>query len=479
MSRLIYNGIEISIQKVWTFDMRDVYTDDHAEYLYTHYLIEVQGVINPQATSFLPGVPGDQRPQQQLGQTAGTTMIAIRHLLLQPRGVLTYDLGNDRVLESPQRFRNVLDNTIVRAKTDAKNGPHPIDCKIAEFHGTKTLVITFKIETFIKECVYSKIPSADGSLVNAWTSPVLAHRWEMSESFDELFLSTRVINGWAVFRSDGLLNPFGPGFPLSPDDFRARMFHPIPDNFKRTHVDVAVSEDGLECRYQIVDEEQTLNISPTSGIAKMQVRYYRSVDWSITASPPSLPVGGSDPLDLAWLANVGISFVGGLLPSQVEGLHVQLWGKRNTSQQILVNSIIKVFQNVYNVPLVNFVSPFHRSDFQMDLVNRYAELRHEYTASGYVGNTFGLGAVFLPLKGAMGAPGLSFTWPDERADDLGIATHKDGPNIAPPGDLISRSQSRGRLVAQSLMGECGIPAQPFGPGITIDSQKQIFETPRI
>lgn len=477
MSVLKYNNIEIIIQKVLTFDMRDVYTDDHTEYLYTHYLIEVQGVINPQATSFDIGIPGVFRPGPVRDQKAGRTVVAIRHDLLQPRKLLTYDLNGVRVLESPQRF-DIIDaggvvlGSNIRGAADAKNGPHPIDAKVTEFHGTKTLVCTFKIETFLRECAYSNRGFPVGDTFTT-VSPVLAHRWEMREIIDDLFLSTRVIDGWAVFRSDVLLNPGNSGRPLSPDDFRARLFHPISDNFKRTHIDVAVSEDNLECRYQIIDEEQVTNLNPASGIAKMECDFYRSIDWSIMPNPPSF--AGGDAAGIGEAINFLVTASTGLLPSQVEGISVKLWGVRGITEQQLANAVVAVVNQVFQ-PLGGILPvPFHRSNFRMDLVNRYAELKYEFVTSGIIGAPLTFANILL--KGATGPPGQGQgQWPDSTANDLGanIANHANGPNIAPQGDLISRSQSLGRIIAQALAGECFIPAIPTNPGL---GQALTLDTP--
>ncbi len=465
MSRLIYNGVEIQIQSVVVFDLRDVYTDDHTEYLYTHIVIEVMGWVSTATTSYRRDNTTGVLTQAD-GFNSGVTITSIRHALSQPRKSLTYQLGPDQVLISPQIFNLVQNGQVisqVQAKADCNNGPHPDVLAIESFHSPKLLQVSFKVETYIRECINSG-KDDDGN--DVFVSPILAHRWTMSETIDDLYLTTRTIQGWAIFRADVLLNPGDARFPLSPDDFRTRLFHSVRQNYKRTSIDVEVSEDGLECRYTIVDEEQVLNISPNSGIAKVECEFSRAYDWALNLPGLSSLSGLSlDPVkDISTLVNFFLRTAEGLLPIRAEGVVIRLWGVRDTTQTQLASAALNVLNTIYPGSGTG-VFPTVNSSVFMDLVNRYVELRYTQILNGIVGSGFVAAGI---LRGLVAPPShllAATTWPDSKAAGLGfVGRYTDGANIGPPGDTFSRAQNAGRLVAQALMGSCELPGDAFDPG---------------
>lgn len=272
MSLVQYNSVKLELVKVNTFQQRAVYTDDDVDYLYTHYYLSCRCVFHPEATAIF-------------GQDAALSIATLRASLLAPRKTLTFAVGGQTILKSPN---------LAGATVDANNGPHPIACNIIEIHGAKTVIVEFTIETWQREC----------STANA----LMVHRWESSHDYSEDYLCTRTINGMAVLRSDVLqVNN------LKADNYRRMLSHPIQNNSHRVHVNVRADSDGVTYHYTIVDQEQPLVI-PGNMIVRISGHYTSGFDTTaITA------------------------------PLFYESMSVDLWGRREATRNALCQSMAEVF----------------------------------------------------------------------------------------------------------------------------------------
>jgi hypothetical protein len=148
----------------------------------------------------------------------------------------------------------------------------PLACEVTEISGTRTFQVNFTIQTFVYEgsAVY-------GANVPAQSNPpaILSNRWTMEQHLDEDWMSTRVIRGRAVFRTDVLQR-----WNYRPDSFRHDLILPVPPNFKRIDVQVVQSPDGNALDYEVTDEEQPCNIVPDNrwpGITRIEATHKRSI----------------------------------------------------------------------------------------------------------------------------------------------------------------------------------------------------------
>ena len=105
------------------------------------------------------------------------------------------------------------------------------------------------VQTDINECRGNKGPLPGGGIGNV-VSPLLSHTWEMQADINDQGFNTRTVTGRAVFRDDQLQQLL-----TRPDDYRAWLLHPIPNNTQRSAVRSLASVDGVECRYSFVDTE--------------------------------------------------------------------------------------------------------------------------------------------------------------------------------------------------------------------------------
>lgn len=209
MSKLTYNGVSLSYIHTHSFEQEAVYTDDHADYLYTHVRIAAQAVLNE---SLLPAVKGEH---------PGGTIARVRHALLTPRGDLSFTVGNDDLIPEME-------------DGDAKNGPLPISCNITEI-GEATFLIDYAIETWIDECADGKHP------------PYLSVRFSEEVAMDESFYTTRTRRGKLYVRRDVTANP---------DTLREQVIAlKIPPGFQRVSSTYTMAEDGCSMDFSIVDRE--------------------------------------------------------------------------------------------------------------------------------------------------------------------------------------------------------------------------------
>jgi hypothetical protein len=229
-SWIAYGPQTFLIEKIHKWEQKNVYSEDGVQRLLVHHVIGVESVWNPKATR-----------SDDNGRIGADSIARVRENTLAPRQLLTVTIGGKVVLQAPV---NKNDNG-GRYDCDARWGPAPICLNLIRFMGTKTVVAYFEIECWVPvDCPSNRVS-------------VLAHRFEMSHDYDDEGYCTRTINGTAVFRRDLLEDQ-----NLVPDDFRARLFHPVPFRFKREAVRVSEASDGTSVRYTIKDVQQPATIIP-------------------------------------------------------------------------------------------------------------------------------------------------------------------------------------------------------------------------
>lgn len=417
MSTVTYNGVTLEICRQNQFEMRPVKTKDGVDTLYTHFVGEWQCVWNPSATA------SNKVGNPLVGDLPAVSLGNLRTILLQPRGHLVVRIGSDILLQSPQEFVDD-EGGLSSYETDANNGPQPISCNVIAWHGIRSAIVIYRIETWLYEC--------------PGTRALIAHRWEMTHELDEHYYTRRIIRGEAVFRTDILLNNVAPdGTPAVPDDFRIGLFHPVPAGMQRKKVDVNVSSDGTSASYTAVDEQQTLVIMADTGVTKVNAKVWRDMN------------------------------IQGIPVIQV-GIHIQIWGDARITRQRIVDWLQQCAASWGFLQPGQAQRPGSRSNLVIDAVNHYGEL----TISVLIGvNSVaaGVGALFFWNLN----PGLGdFTWKEplgEVAGNLDAALGLPAfnrPNGTAPivGGVRNDQAGLGRLITQAITGSCGSPGGPFDPG---------------
>lgn len=415
---VVYNGIQLQIERITQWSDRNIYSEDNTERLYRHVVMSVQFVINPRATTV------------ENARSAPEAILALKTALLTPRKSLVVTMGATEVLRSPAAA-TVLTMPTMQAPdgtrtyhVDAKGGPHPIHCDVIQVFGTKTFVGTFTIETWLADDTVRR----EGA-----QSPLISHRWEVENDLDEGYFCRRIISGRAIFRADFLyeLTAFGDYRQVErrPSDYMAYLAPPVPIDYKREPITTRVSSDGLSVSYTIVDQEQ-----PTVLAAQWPVGAIDAVWRSGHSRPGMLPT-----------ATVGYtSFV------------VQVTGRRDarivggaSRRQDLINMAILTLQRFGLRDPLN-VGMYYQADITVHLVKKMVELSCSYRLSGVADNVVG-GAV-MPLQ-AIGGD-ITRDFPEDVGDIL-IAS-RFTPAARPPGGVYGSGQTQ--LRTQSLRDGNQIPS---------------------
>jgi hypothetical protein len=247
MSQLIYNGIPLQFTRTNSFQRIVRMSDDKTEYMWTDFIIDINFIYAPSATSY---------PTQ--GLMPEVSDVNLRFLLMQPRQPLYYAEGGIPILSIPSN----LDNG---GAIDAENGPIPMECTIPRIAGASLLFGRFVIKTSLREC-------PDGSIISA----VASSRYSRSESLDGQFRSTIITNGRAYFRSDVLA-----ALAINSDAFRGYL---VPSPFlyyRRKQMFVNLESSGIVMEFTAIDEEQFVDLGDGTlpgtagsiGIVDMDLNY--------------------------------------------------------------------------------------------------------------------------------------------------------------------------------------------------------------
>jgi hypothetical protein len=241
----------------------------------------------------------------------------------------------------------------------------------------------------------------------------------MQHDIDDNFYTTRTIRGHAVFRTDLLLDR-----GEVPDDFRQRLFHSVPPNFKRDKVSVEITEDGTRCNYTVVDRQETVNIDPALGITRVEA---------------SMAVELLDP------AIVGFA-------SKMVKLRLRVWGGRMTKRLGLLHALGNCAR-AYN--LKPFDTFGQNTRVWVNMVEKEASMEIDLLANNPVAALFVFGGANLFGGGKFTA------FPE---DLLTIAPFNNGTSNYPgvgstsPG---SRGSYIGRMVHQALSAPAfSVPPKP-------------------
>jgi hypothetical protein len=257
--QVLYNGILLDMceNKGWVSDSEY----NGPDYLMTKHTLTVASVINPYATAYTatptqnPGAAANSTtgpywfPTPSPGTSPMVTAFHLQQQLQVPRKLLWISMPacstvffpeNAANGDVPTQYNDFMNSFVV----DPRNGPFPRRVIVKEMIGAQTFTCDFTIEFY--------------TIRSPKTTPnvVLSHRWTQEDSIDlPHYLTRRTTRGRVILRTDSAIDNL-----VWVDDFRDAICMPIIPNCQRTHVDVAVSEDGSTAQYTLVDEEKLMNL---------------------------------------------------------------------------------------------------------------------------------------------------------------------------------------------------------------------------
>ncbi len=228
--------VTLELIKTKSFEERAVYDESGTDYLYTHFIVDVQFVLNRAATSYIDG------PIYEAGEAPADTIRRIRQHLLVPRGLLTCYVHNKLLLIGPSPLPETPD---ILPAVDCNNGPRPIFCNITSFSGDQTFMGEYRIECWINECT------------NA-APTILSNRYVQTHAIDDQHMNTITTQGKAVLRTDRM-DTLG----TQPDFYRYLIFPLVPLGYQRKTITVNPTAGGNELQYIIIDREMFYSLGDT------------------------------------------------------------------------------------------------------------------------------------------------------------------------------------------------------------------------
>lgn len=252
MSEVIYGDVTLKLVKTKRFEQTPVFSDDGIDYLYTHFVVDVDCIFN---ADVMPGY----------GTSPTQIMRLLRADLLTPRRTLRFVIESETLLEV--------------WVPDASGGPYPKDLTINEIVGSKTFHVHWRCEADVRLCDGGSAPEEYRSL--------LSNRWEQSQSYDQDFYAIRSTSG--VLR----VMPENTSVPVTLDSFRHLCLPPLPKGWKRASCRFGVSSDGLTLRYSIEDKEVTS--LPPFPATSISARYTESTGVLATTHFAEISIDASGP----------------------------------------------------------------------------------------------------------------------------------------------------------------------------------------
>lgn len=362
MSReiLIYGGVPMQVIMTKEIARRHVFTDDGSNtYLHTRWTLDLKNTINAATIGslFLLGLNSPKSPAQ-IDATLRLYLRAPRRELIFIQA--TDGTTGDVVLNVPNNNTN-LDEAVMRVElekagiddlnnpmrqtasdtflTDCANGPIVEDFDITHDVACKTWIIGIRIVACVREC---PLPSRHGS------SPIISHRWTRSMSTEGEkggYLSFVETSGEVIFDSAWLLsnglqtdannNSTYRWTGQFPDQFRYDLFHPIPGNCQRSHIDVTQQSDGITYNYTFRDQEKHFNTLPACHLEAFKTTGFSMTSFQSALAGQFLAGNGGGGIAGAAAAAVpaaigGLSLVPGGFRDAARGL-LSIFGAQDIS----------------------------------------------------------------------------------------------------------------------------------------------------
>lgn len=412
-----YNSIVMKMVRTNNIQFDSVFSDDGVDYLYTHYIIDINAIVNPTTMAYTGG-PGDGDPVDTPGTFPATTVKAIRHALLQPRKklVIADELGNE-LLATP------ADDPLTGGSltTDARTGPLPSSCAIMNISGARTVMVRWQCEGWIIEC-----PDDEPHYI-------ISNRWMDQMDIDEFQMARRTCVGRTIFNK-ALMERDG----FIPDDFRNYPIFPgVHADFQRKRVSVVQNSEGTQLDWQVEDHELIWNLGETStDIGPRGDRGSGILEISGTQALIAFKVPGNTPA--------------AIIGSSINQIQLRAIGSYFANQWNMIERLISIVVDTLTPPLMAGGVPLERAYFMMDASiqrslgqkNRWVELNvailcpQPETVTGAAVN-LNVTPIYLDIK-----------------DCIKKIIPQNGVNPQLVKDNASRGSSIVKLITQGLTRSC-------------------------
>jgi hypothetical protein len=348
MSQFTYNGISLQLIHTRSVERIVNLSDDKTEYKWTDFIIDIDCIYNPAATSYSSLGPSP-------GNLPMVTDASIRGALLQPRQPLLYQEGGVTILNIP--------SNIPGGAIDSDNGPLPQSVNITRIGSSRIFYINYVIKCSIIECP-----------VGGTISPIASARYSRSESIDIDQISTLTTSGVAYFRTNVLVL-----LGNNADFYRSYLIPPSLLGYQRTNVLFAISESGNRVMWSTTDVEKKQGLGSLTdqgsaasiGITQMGLTYHCG---ALQGGPMGTASYGS-----------------------MASVNVWAQGMKYTNRYSMMQFIVQVaYDKLQNVAPIGMLA---KADLSEDVFNNRVEMSLSYVV---LDDADGFPGMFMPIQSVVG-----------------------------------------------------------------------------
>lgn len=209
MSKVLYNGIDLSYARTATYEMVNQLDPTNGDRIFTEFTFGVESMLE---ASLAPA--GEDETPAQIAKR-------IEHMLLTPRRRFLYITGGN--------------TTIIDTDQDDENGPMPTSCKVMK----------------LPEGAWQILWSCKIKLANCNTKPtpndILSLKFATVADYDADWCGTRTTSGLLILSRRS----------KSPDldSYRSPITPELLPGFRRESANYSASEDGLRIRFSFKDKQ--------------------------------------------------------------------------------------------------------------------------------------------------------------------------------------------------------------------------------
>lgn len=239
---LIYNGVTLPFCDTKEFSQSIEREDSTTDQLGTSFRVKVESLVQVDTSHFAAvnyaGISAD---------TASDMERMLASQLMQDRGNLEFSVNGAILLRScgDEKLANIEGGSSAASyKLDIKNGPKVVALNVRQISGRNLFRVEFTVETCIVVCPLSArtitYPNGAKNIIG-----VLNNRWSMTETRDQNWYSTKVIEGTLRVVHAG----------LDPQLYRYAVLPPLMNGYRRTSQRFTRTKDGLNLNYEITDTQ--------------------------------------------------------------------------------------------------------------------------------------------------------------------------------------------------------------------------------
>jgi hypothetical protein len=265
---LTYNGVQLYNCVTLEFAQSPLRDASGTDLIGWEYLIRVRGIVAVHNTTrktqnaLIDGQPIKASAGVAIGTVATNTADANQTLRLRlgkDRCELTYAVdGHDVLHVAPSTAAVETSAPNIQARVDVNNGPKVESVNVSNI-ASQTCFVEFAVKVAIVEC-QNDLGTDRASWEN--THKVLSNRWSCADDLDDLFRTTR--------RVQGILRLSTPVH--SPHEFRGLVVPPLAKGFCRKRMAFTADPTGLQLAYEIVDQEM-VGPAPLDPAMKMRITH--------------------------------------------------------------------------------------------------------------------------------------------------------------------------------------------------------------